>query len=742
MPHSNRLIDESSPYLQQHARNPVDWYPWGPEAFARARAEDKCIFLSVGYSTCYWCHVMERESFESEAIAAEMNARFINIKVDREQRPDVDQLYMTAVQVLTRHGGWPMSVFLTPDLRPFWGGTYIPPDDRYGRAGFPSVLAGIDEAWRNRRDDVLRTAERLHEILRELAEPRPPEQPVALDTPLVERVLDDSTTDYDRTHGGFGGAPKFPRQTLLELILSANARRSHPQRMKMLTHTLHAMADGGIRDQIGGAFHRYSTDERWLVPHFEIMLYDNAMLAYIYAEAHRQTGEARFAEVARGIADFVISDLTDAHGTFHTAIDAEVDAREGASYLWTADEVTQALGPDATLFCDVYGLSAGPNFSDPHHDHGRMSANVLHLPQPLTEAAGRLDTTAEALEARLAPLRQRLLELRRGRKQPGTDTKLLTSWNGLMVRGLAKVGGELREQRYLDAAARAADRLLTHHRAADGTVWRDGGAGQKHPGFLDDYAFLAQGLLELHRWDGQPRWRNAAGHIVAAMRSRFFDADRGGAYFTAAGADDLIIRQKVGSDSPLPSGCAVAAMVMCELGGLDAARHLITPFAGQVASIGAGMSAMVQALDACLSAGPAWTASAGAPSEGPSNVQEEARDAVRFAAEWVSRRLLRLHVSIAEGLHVQAHDTPSPFAGLTVTPEATRQPTEVRYPASQPLERAGVQQRVYPGEIVVELQWAEDLSAPSLAVAVRYQVCSGEACYPQVTRRLGIDLPS
>ena len=425
--HTNRLANETSPYLLQHTHNPVDWYPWGPEAFEKSRRENKPIFLSVGYSTCYWCHVMERQSFENETIAAQMNRDFVCIKVDREERPDVDQLYMAAVQVLTRQGGWPMSVFLAPDLRPFYGGTYFPPTDSHGRPGFPRILAAIDEAWKNRPAEISRSADELIRILKQLAIPQPPAEKFVIDAKWINHIIDRSTADFDPHHGGFGSAPKFPRQTVLELLLVYLRQNKNEALMQKVRQTLDAMADGGIRDHLGGGFHRYSTDEMWLVPHFEIMLYDNAMLLWIYAEAHAQTNDLRYASVARRIADFVLRELTSPQGAFYTALDAEVDAQEGVSYLWTHDEVEDALksasipADKITKFLRAYGLDAGPNFADPHAGHSAPDKNVLFLSDP-------------KLEDELKSARDALYKTRKQRRQPMLDTKILTSWNALMIR--------------------------------------------------------------------------------------------------------------------------------------------------------------------------------------------------------------------------------------------------------------------------------------------------------------------
>ena len=559
MSFTNRLADETSPYLLQHAHNPVDWHPWGPEAFEKARRENKPIFLSVGYSTCYWCHVMERQCFENEAIAAEMNARFINIKVDREERPDVDQLYMTAVQVLTRQGGWPMSVFLTPALEPFFGGTYFPPTDNHGRPGFPRLLAMLQAAYNDRPGDVKQTTEQLRGILKQMAVPAPPSKAVMVDADSIDEIIDRSMSDFDSVHGGFGGAPKFPRQTLLQLILVHQSMKPNKARLKMLTRTLDALAEGGIRDHLGGGFHRYSTDAKWLVPHFEIMLYDNAMLGWVYVEAFRQTGLERYALVAKGIFDFVLREMTSAEGAFYTAFDAEVDSKEGLNYLWTKSEMESVLKPEAeavgdapgsplaapgdplravrneepgasatpsasglkddvSLFLRVYGVDRGPNFADPHHGDGNPDTNILYLPRPLLTVASEMRITVDELDKRLAPMRAKLLAARSRRKQPLLDTKVLTSWNALMIRALAFAGNVLAESRYTAAAEKAARFLLDRHRDAAGQLWRTSreGSQPKIPAFLDDYAFLAEALLELG-------WKDEAINIADRMEKEFSD---------------------------------------------------------------------------------------------------------------------------------------------------------------------------------------------------------------------------
>jgi uncharacterized protein YyaL (SSP411 family) len=629
----NRLINETSPYLLQHAHNPVDWYAWGPEAFAAARAQNKPIFLSVGYSTCYWCHVMERECFEKPEIARVMNESCINIKVDREERPDVDQLYMLAVQIITRHGGWPMSVFLTPDLRPFYGGTYFPPEDSQGRPGFVSIVRWIADAYQNRREEVEASAEELTGILRQLSEPHRPDSAIAIDREFLARLVDRSVMDYDPAQGGFGAAPKFPRETLLELLLTycssltgdlpllPDATERRGKILPMVLHTLDAMAAGGIRDHLGGGFHRYSTDARWLVPHFEIMLYDNAMLAWCYIEAYRQTEEPKYAQVARGILDFVLREMTSDDGAFYTAFDAEVDAREGASYLWTQEQVEEILGAEnAKLFNRAYGLDLGPNFADPHHGSGKPDQNVLYLPHPLSEDEDR----------QLAPLRQKLYEARQKRRQPRLDTKIITNWNALAIRAFAYAGQILQEARYVQAATRCAEFLLANHRLADDGLYRTSRDGKpKYAGFLDDYASLIQTLLALREATGMDHWKDLAAKLAIVMIERFDDRQHGGFYFSDAKSDDLIVRQKTASDSPLPSGNALAAMVMNELNQPELSRRTIEAFARQLHEQAEGMSAMLQAAMLCIRQHGAIEVSADPTAPRTPTPQQIAADVVR-----------------------------------------------------------------------------------------------------------------
>lgn len=744
--HTNRLARESSPYLQQHAHNPVDWYPWGPEALERAKREDKPIFLSVGYSTCYWCHVMERECFENEAIAAEMNRLFINIKVDREERPDVDQLYMTAAQLLTRHGGWPMSVWLTPELRPFYGGTYFPP------ANFVGYLRAMEEAYRNRREDVDKSANQIVAILERLAQPAAPEQPLKVDLALIDDLVKRSAADYEPQYGGFGSAPKFPRETLLELLLAyLDGAKETPEASGLrsrLTHTLDAMADGGIRDQLGGGFHRYSTDAKWLVPHFEIMLYDNAMLGWVYAEAHRQMGQERYAEVAREVFDFVIREMTSPEGAFYTAFDAEVDAQEGLSYLWKADEIRSLLGADdAALFDHVYGVDRGPNFADPHHGTGTPDNNILFLPQPIDRVAQEMNISPDDLRRRLAPMRQKLYEARRKRKQPLLDTKIITSWNALMIRALAHGGAVLQEPRYTRAAERAAEYLLGSH-FKDGTLFRTSREGQaKHHGFLDDYAFLAQALLELHAATGNARWKQQAATIALSMVQKFVDDEAGGFFFTDRDATDLIVRQKTAQDSPLPSGNAVAVMALLELGQVQGSVSVLAAFARQMAEQGESMSSMVQAALLYLRKAEPFTVSAAAEDQPnrPESPQAIAAGVVAVAARWENSSELHVALKILDGFHINAHEPGGGEVPLIPTQLSVNIPgTSIDYPPGQLQAFAFAQQpiRVYSGQVIAVVRFSDRFKVqPPLQLSLSYQACNENACFPPVSKQFEIELP-
>jgi hypothetical protein len=733
--HTNRLAAETSPYLLQHAHNPVDWYAWGADAFEAARKLNKPIFLSVGYSTCYWCHVMERQCFENEQIAAEMNQRFINIKVDREERPDVDQLYMNAVQVITHQGGWPMSVFLTPDLRPFYGGTYFPPTDMHGRPGFPTILRAVEGAYRERPADVDKSATQLVKILQQMAEPQTPDEPLTIDNQAIESWVERAVADYEPQFGGFGSAPKFPRQTLLEMLLVHQQTHPNESRMKMIRHALDAMADGGIHDHLGGGFHRYSTDAQWLVPHFEIMLYDNAMLAWVYAEAFRQTGETRYAQTSRGILDFVLREMTSPRGAFYTAFDAEVDAKEGLSNLWTAAEIVSLLGSkDAELFNHVYGLDRGPNFTDPHHDTGQPDKSILYLPEPLTAVAASMKISVEELDARLRPMREKLYTARRQRKQPLLDTKIITSWNALMIRALAHAGRVLSEPRYVEAAARAANFLLSEHLTA-GVLCRTSRNGvRRHDGFLDDYAFLIQALFAMRVAGADVKYVDAASSLSETMRHRFEDRENGGFYFSAQDAPDLIVRQKVASDSPLPSGNAVTAMTLLELGKPELARSTLAAFARQLESYAEGMSSMVEAAIIFLRSNEPFVVSPGLVRPHIPTPQQRAAEVLTLEASWPNSTELRVALNIAEGYHINAREPAKELIAtqLSVVGDLADQIASIDYP---PL-------REYRGRLTIAVRFKQSLAGGQLVrLAITYQACDDSSCLPPITKQFEVSAP-
>ncbi|HTU26366.1 MAG TPA: thioredoxin domain-containing protein, partial [Pirellulales bacterium] len=529
----NRLANETSPYLLTHAHNPVDWHPWGDEALAVAAQEDKPIFLSIGYSACHWCHVMERESFENPAIAAVLNAHFVPIKVDREERPDLDQIYMNAVQIMTGRGGWPMSVFLTPDGRPFYGGTYWPPAARHGMPGFDQVLAAVAEAWRDRRPQALEQAGDLTDHLRHVAVP-----PVTPGMPS-ERQLTGAAAAlgraFDSEHGGFGRAPKFPHPIDLELLLHVWHRTRNDELLKIVTLSLDRMAAGGMYDQLGGGFHRYSVDERWLVPHFEKMLYDNALLARTYVAASLATGRAAYAQIARETCDYVLREMTDPAGGFYSTQDADSEGEEGKFFVWTPAELAEILGDEAArTFSAVYDVTEAGNFE---------GASILHLAEPIETWAERLGRPASELRTELAASRQKLLSARLRRVPPARDDKVLVSWNGLMIEALATAAVALDEPRYLAAACRAADFLLTTMRQSDGRLLHSWRAGQaKLAAYLDDYAGLAAALAALYQGSFDERYIDAACDLADAMLARFRDAKDGGFFYTADDHPPLIAR--------------------------------------------------------------------------------------------------------------------------------------------------------------------------------------------------------
>jgi uncharacterized protein YyaL (SSP411 family) len=564
---TNRLVHESSPYLRQHAQNPVDWYPWGPEALARARELDRPIFLSVGYSACHWCHVMEHESFESPEIAQILNEHFISIKVDREERPDLDQIYMTAVQLLTGQGGWPMSVFLTPDLKPFFGGTYFPPDDRYGRPGFKRLLMALIDAWQNRRPDLLESAGQITQHLQAASAVKP--SAGELRPELMRQAVANLRRVFDPRHGGFGSAPKFPHAMEMRLLLRAWKRLGDDDALHMARLTLDKMALGGMYDHLGGGFHRYSTDAEWLVPHFEKMLYDNALLSAAYLEAYQATGEPFYREVVEETLAYVLREMTSPEGPFYSTQDADSEGVEGKFYVWSLAEIETILGKEtAQLFNDVYGVSADGNWE---------GHNILNRTRSLAQEAKLLRVSEAELRQKLAAARQKLLEVRNRRIWPGRDEKILTAWNGLMIAAFAQAAQVLDNPAYAAAATRAADYLLTRMRSADGRLLRtaNSGGAPKLNAYLEDYAFLMDALVRLYEATFVPRWIAAARELADIMIAKFADKQGAGFFFTGEDHEALIARVKDMHDSSIPSGNSLAATALLRLGKLLGNREYL-----------------------------------------------------------------------------------------------------------------------------------------------------------------------
>jgi uncharacterized protein YyaL (SSP411 family) len=547
----NALAQETSPYLRQHAENPVDWLPWGPVAFARAQAENKPLLVSIGYSACHWCHVMERESFEDPSTAALMNESFVCVKVDREERPDVDALYMEAVQGMTGHGGWPLNVFLTPEQLPFYGGTYFPPDARHGMPAWTQVLQAIAESWEQNGEEIRAGGERLRERLSGGARLSPSGEP------LQESKLDDAIStlaeSFDARHGGFGTAPKFPQAPVLELLLLRDSGRA------MALSTLHAMAGGGIHDQLGGGFARYSVDASWTVPHFEKMLYDNALLARAYLHGSQRSNDARLRDVCVDTLEWALREMRGPEGGFYSALDADSEGVEGRFYVWTVAELEEILGEDAAVACPWLGVTEQGNFQDPHDPQPGL--NVLSDRGHAGEGTPDAETRAR--------IRARLLAARELRTRPGLDDKRLTSWNALMISALADAGAALAEPRYLDAAAACAEFLRRDMRDADGRLLRTYNHGQaKILAYLEDHAFLLEALIALFEASCEEYWFHEAVALADEIIERFADPEKGGFFSTASDGEALVARRKDLEDSPIPSGSSSAAVGLLRLAQL------------------------------------------------------------------------------------------------------------------------------------------------------------------------------
>lgn len=768
---ANRLATSTSPYLLQHAHNPVDWFPWGDDAFAEARRRDVPVFLSIGYSTCYWCHVMERESFEDDKIAALMNERFVCIKVDREERPDIDDIYMTATQVMTGHGGWPMNCFLEPGtLRPFWCGTYFPPAPRpgIGVPSFPQVLVNISEAYKAQRDEVLEQAEQIAGIVRERMKVLPTTGAIDGIGAVTESVSS-LLRMFDRNQGGFGGAPKFPQPVFLDLLLDARENAGSPATKdaidQSLRFTLDRMMIGGIYDQLGGGFHRYSVDGHWTVPHFEKMLYDNALLARVYTRASRVYSDSEYARIAREVCEYVLREMLQPGGGFASAQDAEVDGREGLNYVWTLDEVRGALDADDAAFAaNVFSMDSGPNFSDPHHP-GEDARNVLRLADRADRVALGLGMAPDEFHARMHRVRERLLAVRAKRRQPHRDDKVLASWNGLMIGALASAGAELQEPRFLAASVAAADFVLSQMVLSDGRLAHSRRLGTSSgPGYLEDYAFVIDGLLELSAAvpdsEESRRFGDAAARLAEEAHKLF--ADDAGVYFDVEeSAGNLFVRARSTHDGAIPCGTSVHFHNLLSLGQTNRAAGLLSGITAPLAEMPLGIANGARAILRVLT-NPTWKETAlaamlrGAPATKAQNDESFTPVEIYASEERLSvgpdsPASMTLVLQIADGYHVIGADPwiddPKsgargllPFRVHTVGGSGVK--VYADYPAGTPYGAAPEVMgtpRVYEGriefEIAVELE-GEWKGKPLLAVT--FQACSATECLPPRTAELDI----
>jgi len=603
---ANRLIDQKSPYLLQHAYNPVHWHPWSEDTFILARDKDLPVFVSIGYATCHWCHVMEQESFEDREVAQALNRNFISVKVDREERPDIDHIYMNACRMISGRGGWPLTVVMTPDKRPFFAATYIPKQGRFGQAGLLDLLAEITRLWQHDRDRIISSARQVTDNLQQVHQSLPE---ATLDASTLQAAFQSLEQRYDHEYGGFGQAPKFPAPHNLLFVLRYWQQSKKGEALNMVDTTLKAMRQGGIFDHLGFGFHRYSTDRYWLVPHFEKMLYDQAMLIMALAETYKYTQDSSYSQVIEETAGYVFQDMTDVSGAFYSAEDADSEGEEGKFYVWTEQEIDQLLSPEeARLTKQVFGLTPDGNFKDEATGR-RTGANILHFPEPLDQAAESLGLDPEKLSSRLETVRSKLLTARNQRIRPLLDDKILTDWNGLMIAALALAGHILGTDEYTQAAKRAA-RFIMENMYRDGRLlhrYRDGQAAI--PGMLDDYAFFIQGLIELHTAIGEQHYLDTALDLTRTCLDHFWDSQNGGFYLTPDDGEELLTRPKEVTDGAIPSGNSVFLSNLLRLGQLtdnteltQKANELITAFSGTVAEIPAGCTFFLCGLDMSLQA--------------------------------------------------------------------------------------------------------------------------------------------
>ena len=740
---ANRLSQESSPYLLLHAHNPVDWYPWGDEAIEKAREEDKPIFLSIGYSTCYWCHVMEREVFSNPEIAELMNRWFVSIKVDREERPDLDDIYMVATQLITREsGGWPNSVFLTPELKPFFAGTYFPPEDRGSRMGFPTVITRVQEAWETKRSEVDASAEQLSQTMRTIVAEghQPGELPSATE---ADQAVEDLKQRFDETNGGFSKAPKFPSPANLFLLWDRADARGDAEAGRMVIETLHKMGQGAIYDQLGGGFHRYTLDAQWRVPHFEKMLYDNAHLAELLATTAKATGDPDLERLARGTLDFVLRDMQLDGGGFKSAIDAETDGDEGAYYVWTRAELQGVLsGEGYDLLAPIMGFYGPPNF-----EGGKYT---LYLNDTFSEHAKRLGWTRSDLLDRMDSQFDRLRRARADRKLPLIDDKVLTDWNGMMIAALARAGLALDEPRYLQAAQRVAAFLLANLKDANGDLlhsWRGGEA--KIPAFLDDYAFLMKGLLALYEATGENRWLGEAERLAEEMERRLRDGV--GGYYLSEAKPHLLFQPKTIYDGAIPSGNGVATLALLGLAEhtgkvlyRQRAEATMKAFADDLAERPGALRTLAQAVDryhrghSVVSSPPTPAPVSGSETNEPTVPLAEELVTTQFSFDDVTTdeatwRAFQLRVTIRAGWHVNANPASLPYL---IPTEVQGDVRNVRYPEGEDFEFAFSDESltVYSGTISI----GGEIDRNESTLRLVYQACDDRRCLAPVDKTIEV----
>ena len=725
-PVQNRLSRELSPYLRLHAHNPVDWYPWGEEALAKARREDKPIFLSVGYSSCYWCHVMERLVFSDPDIAHLMNQFFVNIKVDREERPDIDKIYMTATQIMTGHGGWPNSVFLTPDLKPFFAGTYFPPEDSHGRPGFPRVIQALHVAWQEKRQELEKQADQISQSIARRHTIQTVSEKTGED--LLGKAIDHTKKRFDAINGGLGTAPKFPPDHALNLLLTAYRQDPQAEYLDMVEQTLHHMALGGIRDHLGGGFHRYATDAKWRMPHFEKMLYNQALLTHNFLGAYQITNKMAYRIAAEEILDFVARDMTDSKGGFYSALDAETEAEEGAYYTWTEQEVRQTLKKDADFFLSCYALAPIPE----------GSTGVIYKVDTDSALSVRHQIDTTTLHARLSSLKEKLLNTRSQRTRPLLDDKIITAWNGLMIGAYARAYEVLNRADYLLAAQKAADFIRNNLRDADGDLYRIYREGQrKGEAYQEDYAFLIDGLLHLYRATHSARYLQDALSLAERMHTAFWDTLNGGYFFTQS-QNEMIVRTKSFYDSALPSGNAVALHVLWELRTLT--QNPL--YAQRALALSNNFAPLAEDTPGALLHFIHGTTMASSPILAPDSLVTAS--ATALPSDSSNTLKVNVRLNITSGWHIQASNPTDDYlipTRLSLDTEIAKI-TQIDYPPAEGLQFPFAERAiaVYKDSLNIPLTLLFKTRPQNLSLLLTYQACDSTRCLPPQTHRIALNI--